>query len=106
MDFIKSRAFIVNSQKNISKSFSILVGVFLGITYGAGILIKEAQNSNLSKADIFYIGTFLMICHAIIEDTLLFVIFEANLYIIVIFRVIAAIVFSFILLKMYEKRIT
>lgn len=47
-----------------------------------------------------------MICHAIIEDTLLFVIFEANLYIIVIFRVIAAIVFSFILLKMYEKRIT
>ncbi len=80
---------------------------FLGITYGAGILIKEAQNSNLSKADIFFILVlFLMICHAIIEDTLLFVIFEANLYIIVIFRVIAAIVFSFILLKMYEKRIT
>lgn len=106
MDFIKSREFIKNSKKNISKSFSILVGVFLGITYGAGILIKEAQNSSLSKADIFYIGTFLMICHAIIEDTLLFVIFEANLYVIVILRVIAAIIFSFILLKIYEKKVT
>ncbi len=102
MDFIKSRKFIKESQKNISKSFSLLVGVFLGITYGAGILIKEAQNSSLSRRDIFYIGTFLMICHAIIEDTLLFVIFDANLTIIVVARVIAAIIFSYILLKSYD----
>lgn len=103
MDFIKTREFIQNSQKNVSKSFSILVGVFLGITYGAGILIKEAKGNSLSKTDIFYIGTFLMICHAIIEDTLLFVIFDANLYVIVVFRVIAAIIFSYFLVKMYEK---
>lgn len=105
MDFIKSRSFIQNSQKNISKSFSILVGVFLGITYGAGILIKEAQSSSLSKSDIFYIGTFLMICHAIIEDTLLFVIFDANLWIIVIARVVAAFVIAYLLLIAYEKRV-
>lgn len=104
MDFVKSREFIKNSKKNISKSFSIVIGVFLGITYGAGVLIKEAQNSTLSKKDIFYIGTFLMICHAIIEDTLLFVIFGANLYVIVVLRLIAAIVFSFILLRLYEKK--
>ncbi len=104
MDFIKSREFIQKSQKNVSKLFSILVDIFLDIIYGAGILIKEAQNNSFSKLDIFYIGTFLMICHAIIEDTLLFVIFDANLYVIIILRVLVAIVFSFILLKAYEKR--
>jgi hypothetical protein len=101
MDFIKSRKFIQQSSKNISKSFSIGVGVILGITYGAGILIKEAQSGNIKKEDLFYIGTFLMICHAIIEDTLLFVIFGADLTIVILVRIISAIIISYILLFIY-----
>ena len=103
MDFIKSRKFIEESKKNVSKSFSLSVGVILGITYGAGILIKEVESGKISKNDIFYIGTFLMICHAIIEDTLLFVIFGADFTAVIIIRTIAAIVFSYILLLGYKK---
>ena len=103
MDFIKSRDFIKKSGKNISKGFSIGVGTFLGITYGAGILIKEAQSSSLTKNDIFFIGTFLMICHAIIEDTLLFVIFGADFTIVVVIRTIAAIIISYIMLYWFNK---
>ncbi|AXH10843.1 nucleoside recognition protein [Malaciobacter halophilus] len=104
MDFIKTRDFIQKSGKNISKSFSILVGIFLGITYGAGILIEEAKGTNLSKKDIFFIGTFLMICHAIIEDTLLFVIFGADFTIVIAIRTIAAIIISYLMLYFYDKR--
>jgi len=104
MEFIKTRKFIIQSQKNVSKGFSISVGVILGITYGAGILIKEVQSGNIKKEDIFYIGTFLMICHAIIEDTLLFVIFGADFTMVVGIRTIAAIIISYILLKIYQKR--
>ncbi len=104
MEFIKTRKFVIQSQKNVSKSFSITVGVILGITYGAGILIKEVQSGNISKEDIFYIGTFLMICHAIIEDTLLFVIFGADFTMVIAIRTIAAIIISYILLKIYQKR--
>jgi hypothetical protein len=32
----------------------------------------------MSNKDVFFVATFLMICHAIIEDTLLFVIFGAD----------------------------
>jgi hypothetical protein len=99
MDFIKSRKFIKNGQKNISKNFSLLVGIFLGITYGAGILIKEVQSGKISKDDIFYITTFLMICHAIIEDTLLFVIFGADFTMVIAIRTIFAILFASFLLK-------
>ena len=103
MDFIKSREFIKQSGKNVSKGFSLLVGIFLGITYGAGILIQEAKNGTISKNDLFFIGTFLMICHAIIEDTLLFVIFGADFTMVIVVRTIAAIVVSYTFLAIYKK---
>ena len=103
MDFIKTRKFIEDSKKNVSKGFSLTVGIFLGITYGAGILIKEVESGKISKNDIFFIGTFLMICHAIIEDTLLFVIFGADFTITIAIRTIAAIIFSYILLFFYKR---
>jgi len=104
MDFIKSRKFIKDSKKNVSKRISITVGIFLGITYGAGMLIQEAKSGRVSKDDLFFIGTFLMICHAIIEDTLLFVIFGADFTMVVVIRTVAAIVISYILLLLYKSR--
>ena len=103
MDFIKSRKFILESKKNVSKGFSLTVGIFLGITYGAGILIKEVESGRISKEDIFYIGTFLMICHAIIEDTLLFVIFGADFTMAIAIRTVSAIIISYILLLIYRR---
>lgn len=104
MDFIKTRKFILESQKNVSKGFSLVVGIFLGITYGAGILIEEAKSGNIKKEDLFYIGTFLMICHAIIEDTLLFVIFGADFTMVIAMRTIGAIGIAWLALQFYKKR--
>ena len=86
---------------NISKTFSIIIGLFLGITYGAAILIEESKN--MKKSDIFFIVTFLSICHSVIEDTLLFVIFGANFTIVVLIRLIAAIIIAYILTFLYKK---
>ncbi|WP_457564687.1 nucleoside recognition domain-containing protein [Caminibacter sp.] len=86
---------------NVSKTFSIVVGLFLGITYGAAILIEEAKN--LKKSDIFFIATFLSICHSIIEDPLLFVIFGANFWLVVTVRLIFAFIFAYFLTKLFFK---
>lgn len=105
MEFIKSREFIRDSKKNISKTFSIFIGVFLGITYGAGVLIKEAKHSELTDRDIFYIGTFILICHAIIEDTLLFVIFGADFTAAVVIRTVFAVILAGLMTKyLYKNR--
>ena len=105
MDYIKSMRFIQDSQKNVSKGFSLAVGYILGITYGAGILINEAKSGSMNQKDIFYVSTFLMIAHAVIEDTLLFVIFGADFTMAVIIRTISAIIISYILLIVYEYKI-
>ena len=103
MQFIKTRKFIKASKKNVSKGFSLVTGIILGITYGAGILIDEVNSGKIKKEDIFYIATFLMICHAIIEDTLLFVIFGADFTMVIAIRTIGAIVLSWLLLNTYYK---
>jgi hypothetical protein len=102
MDLIKSKIKTSNNGK-FSSRFSLFVGILLGITYGAGVLIQEAKTGNMTKPDILYTSTFLLICHAIIEDTLLFVILGANFTIVVLVRLIGAIIISFIILKLYNK---
>lgn len=104
LDFIKSLSFIQNYSQKVNSGFSIAVGVVLGITYGAGILISEYEKGLLGKREVFFIGTYLMICHAIIEDTLLFVIFGANPWVIVTLRVIFATLFAYLIAQYFNKK--
>lgn len=105
LDFLKSLQWVQEHSHKVNSGFSIVVGVILGITYGAGILISEYERGILKKKEILFIGTYLMICHAIIEDTLLFVIFGANPWIIVSFRLFFATLFSFIVVKVWKSAI-
>jgi len=102
LDFIKSLPIIKKHSQKVNSGFSILVGVILGITYGAGILIAEYEKGILQKREVLFIGTYLMICHAIIEDTLLFVIFGANPWLIVGLRLLFATLVAYIIVK-YSK---
>jgi hypothetical protein len=103
LDFLKSRPWIQHHSQKLNSGFSITVGVILGITYGAGILIAEYEKGILQKREILFIGTYLMICHAIIEDTLLFVLFGANIWVIVSVRVFFATLFAYGVLKVWKK---
>jgi hypothetical protein len=98
MHFIRTKLF---KNKNLNASFSIITGIILGITYGAGVLI--AEKDKLSKKELLYVGTFLMIAHSLIEDPLLFVLFGANFWVLVLIRLILAIIFSFLVVKLYKN---
>ncbi len=102
MDWLKSTRIMKEYSGRVNSSFSIIVGQLLGITYGAGILIREVDAGHLDRKDIFFIATFLMICHSIIEDALLFVIFGANYWVIIGVRVAAAFIISFFLLFLFS----
>ena len=105
MDYLKSRTFMQEFHQKSNSLFAIVTGLLLGITYGAGIIISEVKKGTLNKSDILYIGTFLMLCHSIIEDILLFVIFGANGWIILAIRVSMALVFSSILVRLYQRKL-
>lgn len=56
-----------------------IVGATLGISFGAGLLIREARSGTLSRRDIFLTMAFLGLCHSVIEDTLLILVLGADL---------------------------
>ena len=56
-----------------------IVGITLGLTYGGGLLINEANKGELSKIDVFGSLSLLALVHSLIEDTLLIMLLGADL---------------------------
>jgi len=73
----------------------LITGVIIGLTYGAGVIIHSIRSSNMDKREAFLIMLFLSICHAIIEDTLIFVVIGANGIILVAIRFFLAFIFTY-----------
>ncbi|SFQ94981.1 nucleoside recognition domain-containing protein [Desulfoscipio geothermicus] len=78
-------------------AFPLLVGIIFGIAYGAGVLIEEARSGRLSWRDLFLINVFLSVCHAVVEDTALFMAVGADGLVILLGRFIAAILITYII---------
>jgi len=56
----------------------LLTGIVIGLTYGAGVIIHSIRSTDIGKREAFLILLYLSICHAVIEDTLIFVVIGAN----------------------------
>lgn len=79
---------VLHFKKN--SIFPLLTGLCLGISYGAGVFLDEARQGRLEGKQTFLVAAYLGICHAVFEDTLLFMAVGASGLLLVIPRLIAA----------------
>ena len=70
--------------------FPLLVGVVMGVTYGAGTLIEINRKTPIPKKDYVLIGIFMFICHGIIETGFIFGVAGANILAITVGRLAIA----------------
>jgi len=56
-----------------------IIGMTLGISYGGGLILREAQSGNLQKSDIFFSLVLMGLCHSLFEDTMLMMVMGAHL---------------------------
>jgi hypothetical protein len=97
---IKGLNFLQKFDHHLSTIMALVTGLLVGITYGAGVLLKEAQY--MSKQQVVSVCYFLMVAHAIIEDTLLFVFFGADIFLLIGIRLFFA-TFVFFVISIYYK---
>ncbi|TCJ06439.1 nucleoside recognition domain-containing protein [Cytobacillus praedii] len=54
-------------------STTLAAGLLFGLAYGAGVMIQAVKEDGVSKKDVTIAFVFLVACHAVVEDTLIFV---------------------------------
>jgi hypothetical protein len=82
----------------------LFTGIFLGIAYGAGILIRIAQEKRLPRRELFLLGLFLATCHAVVEDTLVFVVIGGNGWVMLGMRLLVAMLLVVTLAWWWRRR--
>ncbi|MDT3678597.1 MAG: nucleoside recognition domain-containing protein [Burkholderiaceae bacterium] len=68
------------------------VGVLLGLTYGGALIIEESDKQQFDARTRFLALAWLCLSHALIEDTILLLALGANLWIVLVGRVIITLV--------------
>jgi len=77
------------SQKALSMT---LIGMTLGLAFGGGLLIREAEKGELTPREILSAISLLGLCHSLIEDTLLIALTGASLWAVIAYRLAWALV--------------
>jgi len=54
-------------------ALTLTAGLIFGMAYGAGVLLRSIKEDGVSRRDATVVFIFLAACHAVVEDTLIFV---------------------------------
>ncbi|MBD3278123.1 MAG: hypothetical protein GF388_07480 [Candidatus Aegiribacteria sp.] len=57
-----------------------IIGMILGISYGGGLIIREAGSGRIDQRDVFFSIALMGLCHAVVEDTLLMMSLGATIW--------------------------
>ncbi|WP_096202462.1 nucleoside recognition domain-containing protein [Bacillus sp. FJAT-45350] len=75
-------------------STTLASGLFFGLAFGAGVMIQAAKEDGVSKKDLYLVFIFLVACHAVIEDTLIFIPLGIPIWPLLLIRLVTAIVLT------------
>ncbi|SIS43224.1 nucleoside recognition domain-containing protein [Salimicrobium flavidum] len=89
-------------------STTVAAGLTIGLAYGAGVMIQAVEEDGVSKKDMYLTMIFLVSCHAVVEDTLVFIALGIPIWPLLVIRLVTAIVLTagigFIWNRRLEKR--
>jgi hypothetical protein len=81
----------------------LLAGLAFGIVYGVGALVALTREHRIPRREITTVSLFLCLCHAMVEDPLLFVVVGAHWVYLIAPRLVLAVLAVF-LLECWRRR--
>jgi len=67
-------------------SFPLITGYLIGLVYGAGVLYRYEEEKLITKQEFNKVASSLCLCHAIIEDNLIFAVVGASFFVLFFVR--------------------
>lgn len=83
---------ILGMKRNTS--MTLVAGLTIGLAYGAGIMIQAVKEDGVSKKDMSLALLFLVSCHAVVEDTAIFIPLGIAVWPLLVIRLTTAIILT------------
>lgn len=84
-------------------SFTLVTGLTIGLAIGAGIMIQAVQEDNVSHKDMVLALIFLVSCHAVVEDTVVFIPLGIPVWPLLVIRVFAAVILTMVISFIWKR---
>ncbi|GEL76531.1 nucleoside recognition domain-containing protein [Tenuibacillus multivorans] len=88
---------------NQNASMTLVAGLTIGLAYGAGMMIQAVKEDGVSKKDMTLVLIFLVTCHAVVEDTLVFIPLGIPVWPLLVIRLITAIVLTMTIAYIWNR---
>lgn len=84
-------------------SFTLVTGLTIGLAIGAGVMIQAVQEDNVSHKDMVLALIFLVSCHAVVEDTVVFIPLGIPVWPLLVIRVFAAVILTMVISFIWKR---
>jgi hypothetical protein len=84
-------------------STTLATGLLFGLALGAGVMIQAAKEDGVSKKDLTLAFIFLVSCHAVVEDTLIFIPLGIPVLPLLLIRLVTAILLTVIVAIVWNR---
>ncbi|MBR3118002.1 MULTISPECIES: nucleoside recognition domain-containing protein [Oceanobacillus] len=89
---------------NKNTSMTMIAGLTVGLAFGAGLMIQAVKEDGVSKKDMYLALIFLVSCHAVVEDTLVFIPLGIPVWPLLVIRLTTAIVLTMIVAYIWNSK--
>ncbi len=106
LEKLSSKTKFITDFLGVSKDtlIAMLIGIFVGISYGAGAIFDAKERYDLDKRDVFLVMCFLVPFHGIVEISLIFWVIGVNPVITLLSRLTVAVLFTLLMKTLLKRR--
>ena len=105
MQFLREKGFLITLSNRLepltkvlgvsrNTSMTLVTGLTIGLAYGAGLMIHAVKEDGVSKKDMYLAMLFLVACHAVVEDTVVFIPLGIPVWPLLLIRLTTAIILT------------
>ncbi|AYC30119.1 nucleoside recognition domain-containing protein [Paenisporosarcina cavernae] len=114
IQYLKEKLYLQRASKKIepftkllgiqpNASMTLISGLVIGLAFGAGVMIQAVQEDGVSKKDATLVFIFLVACHAVVEDTLIFLPLGIPILPLFLLRLVTAFVLTIVVSKLWQQ---